>query len=260
MDRFLSRLISSVLSAHSARVCRATAGEGVSKGADGGGAADDGGGAGAGSGGGDDPPKTPEVIPVERHNADMARMRKESQARAKALEEAQARLAEYDAKAKEAEEAKLTAEERVNKRLKDIESKYANELSEARKAAEAEKARRHDLLKRNALMTAVTKAGLYEPDLVVEILSQQVTVTDGDEVAQVTDGIHTSIDDVVKSFMKARPRFVPNVAPGGTGDKGGKGPRQGKKLPGEMTGAELEAAVLEEVNGITGQQQSQTYR
>jgi hypothetical protein len=256
----LSRLISLVLSAHSDRVCRVTAGEGVSKGAVGDGAADGGGGAGAGGGGGDDPPKAPEVIPVERHNADMARMRKESQAKAKALEEAQARLAEYDTKAKEAEEAKLTAEERINKRLKDIESKHATELAEARKIAEAEKSRRHDLLKRNALMNAVTKAGLYEPDLVVEILSQQVVVTDGDEVAQVTDGIHTSVDDVVKAFSKARPRFVPNPSQGGTGDKGGKSPRAGKKAPGELTGADLEAAVLEEVRGMTGHQQEQSYR
>jgi len=260
MDRYLSRLISLVPSAQSTRACRANAGEGVSKGAVGDGAADDGGGSGAGGGADDGAPKPPETIPVERHNAGMARMRKELADAKKALEERETRLAEYDAKQKDADEAKMSAEDRINKRLKAMEDDHRKALAESNAKADVERNRRHDLLKRNALMTAVSKAGLYEPDLVVEILAKQVSVTDGDEVAQVTDGIVTPVEDVVKAFMRARPRFVPNPAPGGTGDRGGHGPRVGKKLPGEMTGAELEAAVLDEARGITGQQQGQTYR
>jgi hypothetical protein len=151
----LSRLISLVPSAHSARVCRATAGEGVSKGAGGDGAVDVGGGAGAGGGADDGAPKPPETIPVERHNAGMARMRKDLADKAKALEEVQARLAEYDTKTKEAEEAKLTSEERVNKRLREIETKHASELAEARKMAEVERSRRHEILVRNALLSEI---------------------------------------------------------------------------------------------------------
>lgn len=204
---------------------------------------------GDGDEGGADPAPEPTVSQAQ-HNAAMARMRKELADAKKAASDAAARAAEFEAKEKERADAQLSTEERVNKKLDEIKEQHQKALAQAKAEAEAERSKRHEVLIRNSLMTEVSKFGFYEPDLVVEMLARQVQVTDGDEVAQVQDGIHTSVHDVVAAFAKARPRLVPNGSPSGTGDKGGKPPRAGKVPFGQMTGADLENAALAEINAM----------
>jgi hypothetical protein len=189
-------------------------------------------------------------ISVSEHNARAAKLRKdatEAKRRAEALE---AKLAEVSAKLEEKDSEKLSETERLNKRLQKIEDDRKREVAEWQAKAESEKARRQSHLIRSALLEEIGKRGLYEPDLVAEILSKQVQVTDDDRVVRIKDDIESDISAVLDEFCKARPRFVPAPASGSGSRSGGPGTRKPKSF-GEMTPAELDAAAIEELSAMS---------
>lgn len=206
---------------------------------------------GADDAGGDGPASEP-VIPQSQHNAGMARMRKELDAIKKALVERDTKLAEYAAKDEEKATAQLSAEERMQRELAKIREDHGKMIAAEKAKVEEERKLRHDLIKRNGLLEQITKIGFLEPDIVLDHLLNKVQVgQDGAVVA--ADDSYLPVDEVVGKFAKAHPRLVRDATPGGTGDRGGQPPRQGKKRPSDMSKQELEEAALAELESMRGQ-------
>lgn len=178
-------------------------------------------------------------------NARFAQMRKQTAAEKKRAAELEARLAELSAKLEEKDTEKLSETERLEKRLRKLEEDKAREVKEWQTKAETERQRRHSTLVRNALLEEIGKRGLYEPDLVAEILSNTMAVTDDDRVVRVKDDVEADVKTVLDEFCKARPRFVPAAA-SGSGSRSGA-PKTGRKAPGELTGVDLERAAEAEL-------------
>ncbi len=195
-------------------------------------------------------PEGEQSISVSEFNARAAKLRKEAAAYKRRADELEAKMTQLAAQAEEKDNEKLSENERLSKRLAKLEEERKREVQEWQSKAEAEKARRHTHLARSALLEEIGKRGLYEPDLVAEILSRQVTVTDDDRVVRIKDDVETDIPTLLDEFCKARPRFVPAPAPGSGSRSGGPGSRKPKSFA-DMTPQELEAAAAAELSAMS---------
>jgi len=195
-------------------------------------------------------PSAEPTISVSEHNARAAKLRKEAQAAKRRTEELEAQLGRLTAQAEEKDSEKLSAEERLNKRIAKLEEDRKREVQEWQAKAEAERQRRHEHLARGALLEEIGKRGLYEPDLVAEILSKHVQVMDDDRVVRVKDDVETDIPALLDEFCKARPRFVPQTAAGSGSRSGGPGKKQPKSFA-DMTPAERDAAAAVELAAMS---------
>lgn len=156
-------------------------------------------------------------------------------------DELSARVAEFEQRAREAEESKLTAAQRAELALKRTTEKLEGERDAARKAAEMERQQRHQLLKAHAAASHVGRISsrLFNPEiapdlealvmgaLVVEAdgASERVMLRVGNDPADV-EPLST---EAFTKFADARlARYFATAtgsgAPHGRGANGSKGP------------------------------------
>ena len=200
-------------------------------------------------------PPVEQTISVSEFNARAAKLRKDAAAAKKRADDLEAKLAQLAAQAEEKDNEKLSTEERMNKRIRKLEEERDARYKELEAKAETERVRRHKHLIRGALLEEIGKRGLYEPDLIADTLSQQMTVTDDDRVVRVRDDVESEVPAVLDEFCKARPRFVPAAASGSGSRSGGPG-KQKPKSYAEMSSSELAAAVEAEMKAMSRSGQS----
>jgi hypothetical protein len=205
----------------------------------------------------DDAPEVEEKKYSEaEHKAEIDRILKTRLAKlSKAAQEAEAlrqRTAELEAQLAEKGNASKSELEILKDRLAKSEKDAAARVAAAELAAANERTQRHGAIIKHAIQAEINKRGWKEPDLIEAYLLRNLVVDDnGDVVRRDSENLQTDLKSVLDEFGKAHPGVVPS-APAGSGSRPGTPARAGKKLPGEMTGAELENATQAYLEGMRG--------
>lgn len=132
-----------------------------------------------------------------------------------------------------AKNGKKGSDEALAKRLEKLEKSRKLDKEAADKLIAEERSKRHDLLKKQTLLSALTAGNAARADELVGLLSGMVEIGDNDELAFVDEkGQSIKVEDGVKGWLAARPEFVKNTQnPGAnSGPGGGKGGSDGGEL------------------------------
>ena len=108
---------------------------------------------------------------------------------------------------------------KLTKEIATINGKYA----EMEKTAQAEKAKRFDAMKANALIDALTKGNAAAPKDMAKLLVDKLVVNDDETIGYIDGDNQISIDDGVKSWLGANTWAVKANPQGGGGAPAGAG-------------------------------------
>ncbi|WP_312560865.1 hypothetical protein [Anaerospora sp.] len=135
--------------------------------------------------------------------------------------------------AEAAKAGKKGGDEALLKRLEKLEKSRKQDKDASDKLLAEERSKRHDLLKRQTLLSSLTAGNAARADELVGLLSGMVQIGDDDELTFVDEkGQSVRVEDGVKGWLAARPEFVKNAQnPGaGSGAGGGKGGEEGGNI------------------------------
>lgn len=125
---------------------------------------------------------------------------------------------------------KKGGDEALLKRIAKLEKDHKKAQSDSEALLAAERGKRHDTMKAQAILSSLTAGKAVKPDKLVALLTAAVKVNDDDTMVYVDDkGKEISIQDGVTAWLKANPEFVlsgQNAGGGsgaGTGAAGGEG-------------------------------------
>lgn len=145
-----------------------------------------------------------------------------------------------EALATAAKTSKKGGDEALLKRLEKLEKARKADKDASDQLISEERGKRHELLKKQALTSALTAGNAARPDELVGLLSGMVQIGDNDELSFIDEkGASIKVEDGVKNWLTARPEFVSNSqrpgansGPGGgkDGEKGGIGESIAKKV------------------------------
>ena len=100
---------------------------------------------------------------------------------------------------------------KLEKKLAEQEASYKGQLAE-------ERGKRHDGMKRAALMEALTKNNADEVDILADLLAAKMAIDEADESITL-DG--KDVGEGVKEFLTAHPKFAKDTQTPGAGSLGG---------------------------------------
>lgn len=138
-----------------------------------------------------------------------------------------------EALAEAAKTNKKGGDDALTKRLEKLEKSRRLDKETSDKLLAEERGKRHDLLKRQTLLSALTTGNAARADELVGLLSGMVEIGDNDELTFVDEkGQSVKVEDGVKGWLAARPEFVKNTqnSGAGSGPGGGKGGNEGGEL------------------------------
>lgn len=161
----------------------------------------------------------------------------------------QERLAALESAAAEKATAGKTSEQQTQERIDRLEREAAKRVEEAKSEASRERQLRHDALVGHAIQAEINKRGWKEPELIEAYLRRSLAVTEDGQVVRMDGELATDLGRVFDEFGKAHPGVIPG-ATAGSGSRPGTPARPGKKLPGELTGGDLERAADEELRNM----------
>lgn len=136
--------------------------------------------------------------------------------------------------------SKKGGDEALLKRLEKLEKARKADKDASDTLLAEERGKRHELLKKQVLTSALAAGNAARPDELVGLLSGMVQIGDNDEINFIDEkGASIKVEDGVKNWLAARPEFVNNQqkrgagsAPGGAkgGEEAGIGESIAKKV------------------------------
>lgn len=145
-----------------------------------------------------------------------------------------------------------TADAALQRKYDALEKRYKREIGEKDTAISDERAKRHDLLKTNAIISGLTGKA-HNPQEISKLLLGSVKVNEDDSLVFVgADGKESSVDDGIKGWLTSNAWAAVNPqnsgggsAGGGAGGSGAQGSGSlGKELAQSVTAAETKGAEI----------------
>ncbi len=110
------------------------------------------------------------------------------------------------------------------KRIEKLEKARQKDKDDSDKLISEERGKRHDLLKRQTLLSALTAGNATRADELVGLLLGKVQIDENDELTFIDEkGQAVKVEDGVKNWLTARPEFNKNVQRPGAGSGAGGG-------------------------------------
>ena len=102
--------------------------------------------------------------------------------------------------------------------------KLTKESAEFKQAAETERSKRHEAMKNQSLLAALTAGNALKPDFLAAALASKVKVNDDDTLVFIKDdGEEVPVNEGVKSWLEENPDLVRNPNSAGAGSTGASG-------------------------------------
>ncbi|WP_378955389.1 hypothetical protein [Pelosinus sp. sgz500959] len=116
------------------------------------------------------------------------------------------------------------ADEKLLKRLQKLENDRKKDKADADALLATERGKRHDAMKNQAIISALTAGKAIKPEKLIALLQNSVKVNDDDTLTFTDEnGSEIAINDGVAAWLKANPEFVSNTQTPGGGSAGGNG-------------------------------------
>lgn len=115
-------------------------------------------------------------------------------------------------------------DEALLKRLQKLENDRKKDKTDADNLLAIERGKRHDAMKSQAIISALTAGKAIKPEKLIALLQNSVKVNDDDTLTYTDEnGSEIAIGDGVTAWLKANPEFVSNSQQPGGGSAGGNG-------------------------------------
>ena len=160
---------------------------------------------------------------------------KESETKLKAAAERLTKLQDHlgiDDDTEDLDEALETAmkskgkggDEALLKRLQKLESDRKKDKADAEALLATERGKRHEAIKSQAIITALTAGKAIKPEKLIALLQNSVKVNEDDTLTFTDEnGSEIKVDEGITAWLKANPEFVSNSQQPGSGSTGGNG-------------------------------------
>lgn len=120
--------------------------------------------------------------------------------------------------------AKKGGDDALLKRLEKLERERKKDKEESDKLITEERAKRHDLLKRQTILSALNAGEAARAEDLVGLLTGMVQLGDDDSLTFINEkGEAVKVEDGVKAWLNTRPEFKKNPQNAGAGSHGGAG-------------------------------------